>query len=236
MSLPTGDSLAQNFMVRSTRKLLRLNKSISLVGWLARVSKRGIDFLVALIILLLLVPVLVTIAVAIKIDSAGPVLFRQKRIGRFGRHFTVFKFRTMTRDAEQHVPELERINETPSGLLNVKADPRVTRVGGFLRRTSVDELPQLFNVILGDMSLVGPRPWHVRDCERMALVDPQAYESRLSVRPGVTGLAQIQGRKECAPHRILELDHDYASRWTLSRDFTILYQTVGVVLSGEGAR
>jgi lipopolysaccharide/colanic/teichoic acid biosynthesis glycosyltransferase len=236
MSLSTWDSRALISMVRSIRKRLRLDESLSLTGWIARAGKRAIDLLGTLVILVLLAPVLLIIAIAIRLDSEGPILFRQKRIGRFGRPFTVFKFRTMVNDAEKHLTEIERVNETPQGLLNVKNDPRVTRVGRFLRRTSLDELPQLINVLRGEMSLVGPRPWHVRDCERMALLDPQAYELRLSVRPGVTGLAQVHGRKECSPHLILELDRDYASRWSLSRDITILYRTVGVVLSGEGAK
>ena len=236
MSISIWDAEARSSAFRSIRKRLRLDESLSLTGWLARVGKRAIDLLGALVILVLLLPVLLILAVAIRLDSKGPVLFCQKRIGRFGRPFTVFKFRTMVTDAEKHLLDLERVNQTPQGLLNVKDDPRVTRVGRFLRRTSLDELPQLLNVLRGEMSLVGPRPWHVRDCERMALLDPQSYELRLSVRPGVTGLAQVHGRKECAPHRILELDRDYASRWSLSRDFAILYQTVGVVLSGEGAK
>ena len=221
---------------RSIRERLRLDKSLSLTEWLARAGKRAIDLLGALLILVLLAPVLLIIAVLIKLDSNGPILFRQNRIGWFGRPFIVCKFRTMVNDAEKRLSEMEQVNEAPHGLLNVMNDPRITRVGRFLRRTSLDELPQLINVLRGEMSLVGPRPWHVRDCERMALLDPQAYELRLSVRPGVTGLAQVHGRKACAPHLILELDRDYASRWSLSRDFAILYQTVGVVLSGEGAK
>ena len=213
-----------------------MDSSLRLSYSLACFSKRSIDVMGALCLLVLLAPLLFIISLAIRIDSFGPSLFRQKRIGRFGTSFFVYKFRTMVSDAENLLSEMESANETPLGLFNLRNDPRVTRVGRFLRRTSLDELPQLVNVLRGEMSLVGPRPWHDSDCQRMATLDPQAYALRLSVRPGVTGLAQVHGRKLCAPQRILELDRDYASRWTLVRDFTILYQTLGVVFSGEGAK
>ena len=207
-----------------------------MIDTLAQAGKRCVDLFGATLILILLAPVLLMIAVAVRWDSPGPILFRQKRIGRYGRPFYVSKFRSMISSAESQLNLMEQMSETPHGLLNVKDDPRITRVGKFLRRTSLDELPQLFNVLSGEMSLVGPRPWQVRDCERMSILDPEAYQFRLSVRPGLTGLAQVHGRKHCAPHRILELDQEYASRWSFIRDFAILYQTLGVIFSGDGAK
>jgi undecaprenyl phosphate N,N'-diacetylbacillosamine 1-phosphate transferase len=182
--------------------------------------KRLIDIIIAELALVVLSPLLLLIALAIRLNSPGEVLFRQKRIGRGGRPFTLFKFRTMFVDS----PDLR--NEDGS-TYNGREDARVTRVGRFLRTTSLDELPQLFNVIAGDMSLVGPRP---------DLVDQASYYApdqwrRLIVRPGITGLAQINGRNGIPWADRTRLDLEYVSNLSLRKDCQILWRTVGYVLA-----
>ena len=184
----------------------------------------------------LVAPVLLVVAVLIRIDSPGAVVFRQVRIGRSGRPFKIFKFRTMIEDAEDRLSNLEAYNEASGGVLfKMKNDPRVTRLGRFLRRSSLDELPQLINVFRGDMSLIGPRPLQLRDCERMAALDPVSFTSRLAVLPGLTGLAQVSGRRDLEPGRILELDLQYVRDWSIPLDLSIFVRTVFVVLKGHGA-
>ncbi len=147
--------------------------------------------------LILLAPVILFIAVLIRVENRGPVFFRQLRRGHRGRLFRMIKFRTMTADAEQRLVELEDSNESGGGVLfKLRNDPRVTRLGRFLRRHSLDELPQLINVVCGDMSLVGPRPLQLRDSEKLLERDPEAYGRRLEVMPGITGPWQVGGRSE----------------------------------------
>ena len=168
--------------------------------------------------------------------ARGPILFRQSRMGLGGRTFTCFKFRTMVPDAEARLKELEACNESAGGVLfKIKSDPRITPLGRFLRRSSLDELPQLWNVLRGDMSLVGPRPLQMRDSERLAQLEPAAYLHRLSVLPGITGPWQVGGRSEVDSDRMLRLDLDYVNDWSIAADFRILSKTVGVVLAGKGA-
>lgn len=199
-------------------------------------SKRAIDLVGAGCGLVMLAILMISIACFIKLDSRGPVLFRQRRLGRGGAPFSVLKFRTMTRDAERRLPDLECRNESPGGVLfKIRNDPRVTRLGRFLRRTSLDELPQLFNVLLGQMSLVGPRPLQIRDCERLEQLDPEGYARRLSVPPGLTGAWQVGGRSEVDCNGMLRLDLDYIDRWSMGLDIRILCRTVVVVLGGRGA-
>jgi lipopolysaccharide/colanic/teichoic acid biosynthesis glycosyltransferase len=198
--------------------------------------KRVVDRTGALVGLFLLAPVMVFIAVLIGIDSPGPVLFRQLRRGFRDRPFRVLKFRTMSTDAEIKLVDLENSNECSCGVLfKIRDDPRVTRLGRFLRRTSLDELPQLINVLWGEMSLVGPRPLQLRDSERLLASDPEAYYQRLQVMPGVTGPWQVGGRSELDCNRMVELDVDYAKNWTLGQDMLILMKTVSVVLFRKGA-
>jgi len=198
--------------------------------------KRAIDVIGSVTGLVLLGLPMLVIAALVRLDSPGPSLFWQRRRGRGGRPFWFAKFRTMTADAESRVGELEALNEPSRGVLfKIRRDPRVTRLGRLLRRTSLDELPQLFNVLRGDMSLVGPRPLQLRDCERLEQADPLGYERRLSVLPGLTGAWQVGGRSEIDCLEMLALDLDYLDRWSLRRDCQILARTVGVVLRGTGA-
>jgi lipopolysaccharide/colanic/teichoic acid biosynthesis glycosyltransferase len=198
--------------------------------------KCAVDLAGAIAGLLLLTPLLLLIAVAIRLDSPGPSLFRQLRRGFRGRLFYVLKFRTMSVDAEQQLGELEESNESAGGVLfKIRNDPRVTRLGAFLRRTSLDELPQLINVLRGEMSLVGPRPLQLRDSDLLMATDPSAYRQRLQVMPGITGPWQVGGRSEADHERMVELDLDYVKNWSLGRDLVIICKTFLVVLLRKGA-
>ncbi len=199
-------------------------------------AKRFIDIVGATGGLLLLSPLLLAIAVLIRLQSAGPVLFWQLRIGQRGRPFWFLKFRTMVPDAEAQLPHLEAQNESECGVLfKIRDDPRVTCLGRFLRRSSLDELPQLFNILKGEMSLVGPRPLQLRDSERLRLRDPVGYARRLSVPAGLTGAWQIGGRSDTDSGMMTRLDLDYIERMSVGQDLAILCQTVVVVLRGRGA-
>lgn len=199
-------------------------------------AKRTVDVTGALTGLLLLWPVMVLVALAIHFTSRGPILFQQARRGYRGRIFRVLKFRTMTVDAEQRLMDLESSNESAGGVLfKLRNDPRVTPLGAFLRQTSLDELPQLFNVLLGQMSLVGPRPLQLRDSEKLLATDPEAYHQRLEVLPGITGPWQVGGRSELDYARMVDLDIEYARNWSLARDLVIICKTFLVVLFRKGA-
>jgi exopolysaccharide biosynthesis polyprenyl glycosylphosphotransferase len=178
-------------------------------------------------------PIYIAIAIAIKLDSPGTVFYRQTRIGLHGQQFKVWKFRTMRSDAEKLQKELEALNETKDGIIfKIKDDPRITRIGKFLRRYSLDELPQLFNVILGEMSIVGPRPLPTRDVDKFA----EHHFIRHEVLPGITGLWQISGRSDILDfEQVINLDLNYIENWSLRLDFEILLKTVMVVLKKEGA-
>ncbi len=170
------------------------------------------------------------VALAIRLTSRGPALFRQVRIGRDGRAFRVFKFRTMFVDAEQRLSELRAHNETDGLLFKIANDPRVTPIGRFLRRTSIDELPQLLNVLTGDMSLVGPRPLPVQNEDFVG-----DARRRLLVRPGITGLWQVSGRSDTSWEDAVRFDLYYVENWSLTLDLTIMLRTVLAVWRGEGA-
>lgn len=196
-----------------------------------RVAKRLFDVVVAGLLLLVASPAMVVVAVLIKLDSRGPVLFRQERVGMEGSHFHMLKFRSMVVDAEARLAELARKNEGSGPLFKMKNDPRITRIGGFLRRFSVDELPQLLNVLRGSMSLVGPRPPLPREVE--------AYESdvrrRLLVKPGLTGLWQVSGRSNLSWQDSVRLDLYYVENWSLAGDLVIILRTVRAVFHSTGA-
>jgi exopolysaccharide biosynthesis polyprenyl glycosylphosphotransferase len=194
--------------------------------------KRGIDIVGAVLAIVALSPVLVVAAVAIKVTSPGPVLFRQPRYGYNRRRFPMFKFRTMVIDAEQRMAALEHLNEATGPVFKMKKDPRLTRVGAFLRASSIDELPQLFNVLLGHMSLVGPRPLPVRDVSRFS---EATLMRRFSVLPGMTGLWQVSGRSSLTFSDWIALDLRYIDNWSLFEDLRILLVTIPVVLRGRGA-
>lgn len=195
--------------------------------------KKILDFSATTIFLLFFFPIYIAIAIAIKLDSPGPVFYRQARIGLRGKEFKVWKFRTMKTDADKLQKELEALNETKDGILfKIKDDPRVTRVGKFLRRYSLDELPQLFNVLWGEMSLVGPRPLPTRDVNKFS----EYHFIRQEVLPGVTGLWQVSGRSNILDfERVINLDLNYIENWSLKLDFEILLRTIKVIFNQEGA-
>jgi lipopolysaccharide/colanic/teichoic acid biosynthesis glycosyltransferase len=204
-----------------------------------RAARRTLDVLVAGAGLLALAPVIAIIAIAVRADTPGPVLFRQRRVGRDLRHFTVLKFRSMAAAADtarhrEYVQELiaRGNDDAPSegGLYKLAVDDRVTRAGRFLRKTSLDELPQLWNVLRGEMSLVGPRPVIPYEVEQY----PEWYLDRFAVRPGLTGLWQVSGRNERTYEEMVSLDIEYARRQSLGLDVLILFKTLWVVLSGRG--
>lgn len=194
--------------------------------------KRGFDIVIATILLLLALPALLLIAVAIKLSSPGPILFVQERIGLNKQRFRIYKFRTMIANAESYLPDLKTKNETGGAAFKMKNDPRVTGFGRFLRRTSLDELPQLINVLTGDMSLVGPRPLTVKDLESFP---ESSYDRRFSVKPGITCLYQISGRALLSFDQWMLLDLRYIDHWSLWLDVTILARTIPAVLKGAGA-
>jgi len=199
----------------------------------SRVAKRGLDIAISSLLLLVLSPLLVAVAIAIKLDSRGPVLFRQVRAGRGETEFELIKFRSMYQDAEKRKADFEQENEATDGVMfKIKRDPRITRVGGFLRRGSLDELPQLINVLRGEMSLVGPRPLILKEAKHAA----QTWHARrLDLRPGITGLWQVSGRSDLPFQEMVRFDYQYVSGWSLARDVEILLATIPVVLSGRGA-
>jgi exopolysaccharide biosynthesis polyprenyl glycosylphosphotransferase len=196
-----------------------------------RILKRTFDVVASAAGLIVLSPLLAVTALAIKLDSRGPVFFRQARHGRGGRHFRMIKFRTMVHDAERRRFEIADLNEISGPIFKVKEDPRITRVGGVLRKWSIDELPQLWNVLRGEMSLVGPRPFVVHESEQI-----EGWASRrLETTPGITGLWQVLGRNDIPFEEMVKLDYVYVTNWSLWWDIKILCQTIPVVLARRGA-
>jgi exopolysaccharide biosynthesis polyprenyl glycosylphosphotransferase len=199
----------------------------------SRGLKRSADIVISGLGLLVLSPLLIGVSIAIKLDSRGSVMFRQRRVGRNGKEFAIFKFRSMFADAEARKAELAKLNEANDGVMfKIRKDPRITRIGGFLRRSSIDELPQLINVLIGEMSLVGPRPLIP---EEVAAFDEGWHLRRLDLRPGITGPWQIYGRSDIPFQDMLRFDYQYVAGWTLARDFEIMLSTVPGALSGRGA-
>ena len=194
--------------------------------------KRVVDIASSLILLISLAPVFLVVSLLIKRDSPGPVFFIQDRVGLGKRRFRLYKFRTMIADAEQRMKAIERLNEVSGPVFKIKDDPRITRTGKFLRKTSIDELPQLINVLKGDMSLVGPRPLPVRDYNGF---NEDWHHSRFSVRPGITCLWQVNGRSNVSFEKWMELDMKYIDNWSLFLDFKILLKTIPSVLKASGA-
>jgi exopolysaccharide production protein ExoY len=199
------------------------------------VFKRVFDFLVAILSLLMLFPLILSIAAAILIIEGRPIFFAQKRVGRNGQHFYCFKFRSMVTDADSALQEY--LSRDKSAFAEWAAsqklvnDPRITPLGSFLRRSSLDELPQLINIFKGDMSLVGPRPIVPDEMYRYG----DSIDSYLSVRPGLTGLWQVSGRTSCSYDQRVKLDKDYVARWSFAQDIKILAKTVEVVLWARGS-
>ncbi len=196
------------------------------------IIKRLIDLTLSIVSLPVILPVMGIVAIAIKFDSPGPVFYIQKRVGLQKRLFPLLKFRSMYVGSEARLKEIEYLNEAEGPIFKMKKDPRVTRVGKFIRKTSLDELPQLLNVIRGEMSLVGPRPMTVRD---VALFDKGIQRKRFSVKPGITCLWQISGRSSLPFSKWIELDLEYIDKWSLWLDMKILIKTVPIVFKREGA-
>jgi len=197
-------------------------------------AKQVVDIVGALILLTAFSPIMLVVALLIKLTSPGPILFRQQRAGLNGKPFVMLKFRSMATDAEQHKHELEVLNEMSGPVFKVTNDPRVTPIGRFIRRKSFDEFPQLVNVLRGEMSLVGPRPLPVDEVKRF---DELAHRRRLSVKPGLTCLWQVSGRNNVKDFRDwVRLDLEYIDNWSLWLDFKILFRTIPVVLLGTGAK
>ncbi len=194
-------------------------------------SRRSSSARAALTGLVLLSPLLLGVAVAIRRETPGPALFRQQRVGRNGELFTMLKFRTMTETAEADKVELSRLNDCDAVLFKMRDDPRVTDLGRWLRRYSIDELPQLWNVVTGQMSLVGPRPALPDEVEKYD-IDPRR---RLAVKPGLTGLWQVSGRSDLSWPETVRLDVQYVDNWSLGLDVSILCRTLGAVLDHKGA-
>ena len=195
--------------------------------------KRLIDIVVSFILLIIFSPVAIAAVIAIKFDSKGPVLFKQRRVGLNGRTFKMYKFRSMVIDAEDKMAELKAQNEMGGPVFKIKKDPRVTSVGRFIRRLSIDELPQLWNVLKGDMSLVGPRP----PLPEEVSLYRRAQRRRLSMRPGITCIWQVSGRNNIPDFETwAKLDLEYIDNWSLAKDLKLLLKTVPAVISGSGAR
>ena len=196
-------------------------------------AKRMLDVLGSLTLLILFSPLMLAIAIAIKLESRGPVFFRQPRAGRDRTSFRLIKFRSMYVDAEERKAEMESLNEAGDGVMfKIRKDPRVTRVGRVLRRFSLDELPQLFNVLVGEMSLVGPRPLIFPET---AALEERWHLRRLELRPGLTGPWQIYGRSQNPFQEMVRFDYQYVAGWSLARDIEILLATIPAVISGRGA-
>jgi exopolysaccharide biosynthesis polyprenyl glycosylphosphotransferase len=196
-------------------------------------AKRILDVIGSLALLLFFAPLMLVTAIAIKLESRGPVFFHQPRAGRRNKSFNLIKFRSMYVDAEQRKAELDALNESDDGVMfKIREDPRVTKVGAFIRRFSIDELPQLFNVLRGEMSLVGPRPLIFRET---AHLEERWHLRRLELRPGITGPWQVYGRSDSPFQEMVRFDYQYVAGWSLARDIELLLATLPAVFSGRGA-
>jgi exopolysaccharide biosynthesis polyprenyl glycosylphosphotransferase len=193
--------------------------------------KRVFDLVVGGLIFLLVLPILAIVALAIKLDSRGPVFFRQERMGRGSKPFFIYKFRSMYVGADKERLALAAQNEYSGPMFKMKRDPRITRIGGWLRRWSVDELPQILNVMKGDMSLVGPRPLWIEEAAQCR----GWTQKRLDITPGITGLWQVLGRSEIPFDEMVKLDYMYVTGWSLSWDLKLLLQTIPAVVQKRGA-
>jgi exopolysaccharide biosynthesis polyprenyl glycosylphosphotransferase len=222
----------QSFRSASAHQRRRL----LLAWWIVQTKVRRnlkytLDLVLVCLALILVLPIMIIVAIAIKLDSPGPLLFRQTRLGKWGKPFTCYKFRSMYVDAEQRLAELRAFNEADGPVFKMKNDPRITRVGHIIRRTSIDELPQLFNVLRGDMSLVGPRPPLPHEVAQYTYTQL----GRLHTIPGVTGLQQVSGRSNIDFERWVELDLQYINEQSLLKDIEILLKTIPAVLLSKGA-
>ena len=198
---------------------------------IALLLKRLVDIMLSSLILIAISPVLLAIAIAVKMDSPGPVFYLSERIGKKGRVFGCIKFRTMVSDAEKRRADIMHMNERDGVLFKITNDPRITRLGRFLRKYSLDELPQFFNVLHGDMSIVGPRPPLACEVQEYKL----SHLRRLDVTPGITGLWQVQSRQDPSFDSYISLDVTYIENWSVWLDIKIILRTIGVVIAGTGS-
>ncbi len=198
-----------------------------------RVLKRAFDIMFSLVAIILTSPIMILTAIAIKLDSKGPAIFKQVRVGKNGRHFKIWKFRSMCTNAEEMKAELEELNEVQDGMMfKIKDDPRVTRVGRFIRKTSIDELPQFFNVLSGSMSIVGTRPPTIEEVSKYTA----SQWRRISIKPGITGMWQANGRSSITDFdKVVELDTQYIDEWSVWLDIRIILKTVFAVLTRENS-
>lgn len=197
---------------------------------LGRVLKRLVDVFISFLALLFLWPLMLMVGIAIKLESQGPVIYRSPRLGKCGREFACYKFRTMIAGSDGLKENLRRLNQRRGPFFKIADDPRVTRLGRLLRKYSLDELPQLWNVLKGEMSLVGPRPHPVEDCSQYS----SEHCRRFDVKPGITGLWQVMARTNPSFDICMMLDLAYIEKWNLLLDFRILLKTIPAVLAGEG--
>jgi exopolysaccharide biosynthesis polyprenyl glycosylphosphotransferase len=225
------DVVGPRMAVRPVEGLPLLHLEQPVFTGLKRAVKQVYDPIVAGVALVVLFPVFVAVALAIRIDSHGPVFFRQVRVGEMGRQFRIWKFRTMVADAEQRKAELTHLNEGAGPLFKLRRDPRITVVGRVLRKTSLDELPQLFNVVAGQMSIVGPRPHLPSEVAQFG----SDFQRRLLVKPGLTGLWQVSGRSDLSFEESVNVDLRYVENWSLGLDIFIVWKTLRVMVLGEGA-
>jgi exopolysaccharide biosynthesis polyprenyl glycosylphosphotransferase len=225
------DGLAWNSPVEYIGQFPTISLHRNDVPVIGLMMKRVVDILLASSALILLSPILLAIAIAVRLDSKGPILYGSERIGKKGRTFMCFKFRTMVPDAEKRRAEILHMNERDSVLFKVANDPRITKVGRTLRKYSLDEIPQFINVVRGDMSLVGPRPPIASEVKNYQL----NHLRRLDVTPGITGLWQVQARQDPSFDSYISLDTAYVENWSLWLDFKIMVRTFAVVISGTGA-
>jgi lipopolysaccharide/colanic/teichoic acid biosynthesis glycosyltransferase len=195
------------------------------------IFKRIIDFIGALVGLILISPVMIIVAIWIKVDSTGPVFFAQSRVGRDGKQFVMYKFRSMCTDAEELLGELKDDNEMSGPMFKIKDDPRITKIGKFVRKTSIDELPQLFNILKGDMSLVGPRPSLPKEVAQFTTFQKQ----RLIAKPGLTCYWQVSGRSDVSFKEWMKMDVEYIIKRNTLLDIILILKTVGVLFGDKGA-
>ncbi|MBA2444042.1 MAG: exopolysaccharide biosynthesis polyprenyl glycosylphosphotransferase [Nocardioidaceae bacterium] len=228
---PMTNTIAARARVRTAGRRLMIDLSYSRPQGVVALIKSAIDRVLAGILLFLALPLVALCVVSIKATSPGPAFFFQTRVREHGRTFSMVKLRTMVVDAEARLAELADQNEVGGGLFKIKADPRITKVGAWLRRLSLDELPQLWNVVVGDMSLIGPRPALPHE---VASYD-QAARRRLAVKPGLTGLWQVSGRSNLSWDETVRIDSDYVDNWRPGREIQIALRTVKAVLSKDGA-
>ncbi len=228
---PMTNMFVARASVRRLGRRVVLDVANSRPRGLVRALKGLIEQTLSLALLLVLTPLIVVCALAVRLTSKGPVFFRQTRVGEGGQTFTMYKLRTMDQDAESRLTDLLDANEVGGGLFKIRDDPRVTKVGRVLRRLSLDELPQLWNVVLGHMSLIGPRPALPREVETY----DDAARRRLAVKPGLTGLWQVSGRSNLSWDETVRIDSDYVDNWRPGREFSIVVRTVKAVLSKDGA-